>query len=191
MLSIITPGPNHLPGIYRSRPRRRKAMNDQDRTAETLVPPTDRDAPTNPEASARPAVPPPAIVPESDPPGRGASAEVKQLSTDQLIALYTEFKETQRDLLSETGGFAQLLERRDERLVASFAKTVEHLVEPRFSGIELKLSKQGELIHKLEKECAELRAEQSKAAAKLEGLERELAYLKEQRGAGEAAAAAG
>jgi uncharacterized coiled-coil protein SlyX len=168
-------------------------MNDQERTAVTTPspPPSDREE-TQPRASVGPIIPPAAEVPselraESEA-GHGASDELKLMSTNQLIALYTEYRETQEDMLSESGGFAKLLARRDERLVESFAKTIEHLVEPRFSGIELKLSKQGEMIHKLEKECAELRQEHRETARKIEVFERELAQLKEQRGAGEAAA---
>ena len=118
-----------------------------DPNSETLVPPTDRQ--TNPLASVGPMLPPASETLKAEPEaaGHGAGDETKLLSTNQLIALYSEFRHTQTDILSETGGFAKLLERRDERLVASFAAVVENSVhravtqlEPRFRGIEQELA---------------------------------------------------
>lgn len=139
------------------KPRRiSRKLTMHDPKADTLAPPTDRDLsareePTNPLAAAVPAtmLPPaaPALKPEPEQAGHGAGEETKLLSTNQLIALYSEFKHTQSDILSETGGFARLLERRDERLVSSFARLVDesvrgavHELEPRFRGIERELA---------------------------------------------------
>jgi hypothetical protein len=163
---------DRIPGIYRNR---RKAMQDpkNDPTSDTMAPPTDREVETHPIASLGPMLPPATVTLKAEPEtsGHGAGDDTKLLSTNQLIALYTEFRHTQTDILSETGGFASMLARRDERLVSSFARLVEDSVrgavtqlEPRFRGIEHELAA-------ARREASEALALAKKAMAKVAELE--------------------
>jgi hypothetical protein len=94
-----------------------------------------------------------------------------------------------RELLDPKGSFAasRVQTVTDVSLVVDNAmKAMRDAFVPRFEGIEAKLSKQGEMIHKLEVAYAELRDETNR---KLADFAWQIAALKEQRGAEGPAAA--
>jgi CheY-like chemotaxis protein len=96
------------------------------------------------------------LKPEPEVHGHGAGEDTKLLSTNQLIALYAEFRSTQTDILSETGGFAKLLGRRDERLIESFANLVESHVKAAVAQLEPRFGAQDSKLLAVSKEIASL-----------------------------------
>ena len=195
---------DRIPGIYRNR---RRAMQDpkNDPNSETISPPTDRDVslreePTNPLAATVHAtmVPPAgdplaALEPSPDVERRPAGAslppsEFFERSYHQMVKVHAkqvELHDAQmqrdKDLFDADGKFASVISGVMDRRLAAF----EQKLDNRFTGIELKISKQADNIHALE-----LRIQTMEGA--LVTLRAEVDKLKEQRGAaGPEAATAG
>lgn len=185
--------------IRRHRRTQRKTMNDQERTAPTHLPPP----PVSPSdvAAAAPTDPPVGGTPpdelslESDAALRStedryASRELERLAVQRLLDMNARVESYMKELLDPKGSFAQsrIQMVTDLSIVVDNAmKAMRDAFVPRFEGIELKLSKQGEMIHKLEKAYEELKAD---TAQRFAAFEAEIRALKEDRGAGEAPAPA-
>jgi hypothetical protein len=203
---IITPGPDHVPGIYPQRLRLLPAMNDKERSATTQLPPPPdvasdiaAAASTIPPADGSPPsdLPPDseATAPESDPTlraeaGRYASPELERLSIQRLLDLNTRVEGYMVELLDPKGSFAQSRVQMVTDLSLVFDNAVAKLkaaFESRFTGIEEKISNQGRVIYALE---VALKEHKAASDAKFAELEAKIAQLKGDRGAGEAAAAA-
>ncbi len=177
----------------------RKALM-HDPKADTLAPPTDRDPgareePTNPLAApvAATMLPPAAdalaaLEPSKDVEKRplGASqppSEFFERSYHQMVLVHAKQVElhdaqTQRDkdLFDADGKFAGVIGGVMDRRLQAF----ETKLDNRFSGIELKISKQAENIHVLE---LALKKHKEDSDLKFEQLSEQIRLLKEQRGA--------
>jgi hypothetical protein len=177
--------------IRRHRRTQRKIMSSQDAPPTEPAPSFEEE--TNPQASVEPLRPPPPdLTPgqkHGDPGARSPSERVKDLAVQELLTMHETVKGYMAELLDPTGAFAKsrvamiadlslVVERGIERVAKAF--------EPRITGIEAKLSKQGDNILALE---MELKKHKEASDAKFAELEAQIAQVKESRGPGEAAGA--
>lgn len=176
---------NHEPPRFRThrefeaaRKYRNRTMNEKDRKAVTQLPPPP-DTPSDVAAAAStipPAegVPPAELAPESDhtlraEPDRYASPELERLSVQKLLDMHTKVEGWMHEMLDPSGK----LESNRVQTVSDIAIVVDNglkrmatAFESRFTGIEAKISKQGDTILALElkvgafeKQLAEMRTE--------------------------------
>lgn len=163
-----------------------RTMDAKDRSAPTQLPPAP-ETPSEVAASVLSTLPPagggepPSVL---EPEGRDfEKTSIKEMAAQELLDGMHWLKARQKELVDPEGFFAQsriqtvhdiaiVVDRGFDRIQKAF--------EPRFQGIEQKLSKQGEMIFKLEKAYEELKRE---TATKLLDLEQQIKALKEHRGA--------
>lgn len=109
---------------------------------DTMAPETDREAPTNPEAS-RAAIPPPPTP-----------STIWELAYNKLLAVHEEQKQRDRDLFDPEGRFAQI--QRDQR--RELVRELADAVTPRIGKLEDSVAELRRAVDELRAKMTEERA---------------------------------